>query len=263
MTINFLDPYILTLFAAGGLMALFTSPLGCFLLWRRMSFFGDTLSHSALLGVALGIFFHMSFYGSVLCVCLIISVFLGMKMPGSRVPTDTLLAVISYSCLAFALILLTLGRPLPYDPNSLLFGDLLLVDTYDLWWMFFHCLIVALTLYKNWRPLLLATFNSDLSEAEGTSSKKTNLIFMVLLGSAVASSLKLVGSLLLPALLVIPATIASRFSRTPEGMVAKTILIALIMNTLGIFCALQWNLPTGPSIVALCFMGFTLSLLKR
>lgn len=243
-------------------MALLTSPLGCFLLWRRLSFFGDTLSHSALLGVALGIFFHLSFYGSVLAVCLLISLFLSWKMPGIRIPTDTLLALISYSCLAFSLILLTLSRPLPYDPSSILFGDLLLIDVQDLWVMLFHSLLVCFVLYKNWRPLLLSTFNGDLSEAEGTSSYRTNLVFMILLGSAVATCLKLVGGLLLPALLVIPATIAFRFSRSPEGMVFKTTFVALVVNTLGIFCALQWNLPTGPSIVAICFFGFVLSLLR-
>jgi zinc transport system permease protein len=263
MIINLFDPFIITLLTAGILIAFATAPLGCFLLWKRLSFFGDMLGHSALLGVALGILFHLPFYGSVLAVCLTLSILLTCKLPKTKLPPDTLLALVSYSCLAFSLILLAVLRPLPYDPASFLFGDLLLIDSTDMIWLLGQCTLVALLLYYNWRPLLLSTFDDDLSQAEGTSTAKTHMTLMILVGATVALSLKLIGSLLLPALLVIPATIAFQFSRSPEGMVLKSIIIALIMNTGGILISLRWNVPTGPTIVALGSVGCLVSFLKK
>ncbi|WP_295802768.1 zinc ABC transporter permease subunit ZnuB [uncultured Microbulbifer sp.] len=234
--------------AAGLLVALVSGPLGCFAVWRRMAYFGDTLAHSALLGVTLGFLLHIQptlAVGASSCLLALMLVYLQRRQ---HLSVDTLLGILSHSMLALGIVTVSL-LDINVDLLSLLLGDLLAVSSQDLLLMLAAAAVIALLLYWLWPKLLAFTLHEELAAVEGVPVEKIRLALMLMLALLIAIAMKVVGVLLITALLIIPAATARRLSQTPEQMAGFAALIGGISVFLGLSASVLWNTPAGPSIV--------------
>lgn len=244
-----LSDFIYRSLFAGVLLAPSLALMGCFLMWRRMVFLSDTLSHGAILGVALGLFLHINIYVSVLVIAFGVALILSRRNQSHFLPPEVWMSILSYTSLALGLILLVLNRQTRVDPDSILFGDILGVSVTDLGWLLGIGILVGSVCYKNWRQWLLMSLDEDLAYTSGVCVNRHRLLFVCMVALIIAVGMKMIGALLLPALLILPAATVSRFSRTPEQMVLFSVIFLLIAYFLGFYASFELDSPTGPTIV--------------
>ena len=257
-----MDDFILRALLAGLLMVMISGPLGCVVVWRRMAYFGDTLAHSALLGTAMAIMVDVSPLWGVLIISLLISVVLVVVQRNTDLSSDTLLGILSHGALAAGLVLLALmqNQGMRIDLMAYLFGDILAVSWNDLLWMSVGAILVLISLKILWRSLLSISVHEELARTEGVQVEKVRLLFMLLVAIVVAVAMKVIGILLITALLIIPAASARRFSHSPESMAMTAVMFGMLSVVLGVFSSMQWDTPVGPSIVAAAAASFFLLL---
>jgi len=256
-----LDDFFVRAIIAGLGVALVAGPLGCFIVWRRMAYFGDTMSHAALLGVALGFLLDVHVFIGVVAVTVLIAFVLVSLQQRPWLSADTLLGILSHSALSLGLVAIGLMAWLRLDLMGYLFGDILAVTRTDIAWIYAGGAVVLAVLAAIWRPLLAATVHEDLARAEGVPAARVRMLFMVLIALVIALAMKLVGILLITALLIIPAAAARRFARTPEQMAIGAAIAGCAAVVLGLQGSLYLDTPSGPSIVVAAAALFALSLL--
>lgn len=256
-----LDDFFVRALVAGIGVALVAGPLGCFIVWRRMAYFGDTMAHSALLGIALGILIEVDQMLGVFAVVALTSLALVGLQRQRALPTDALLGILAHSTLSLGLVLVALMVWVRMDLAGYLFGDILAVSRGDLAVVWGGGAAILAVLVLIWRPLLAATVSSEIAEAEGMRPERANLAFMILLAAVVAIAMKIVGILLITSLLIIPAATARRFAATPEAMALVAAVLGAAAVTGGLYASLGFDTPSGPSIVTAAFVLFLLSLL--
>jgi zinc transport system permease protein len=260
LTSHFVQNFLL----GGSLLATLCGILGCFLLWRRMAFFSDTLAHCSLLGVALGLWLHINLLIGVLLICMIVAFTLGFFSHQFRqLPIDTWLSLISYTGLAGGMIALAKLPGIKADPQTFLFGDPLSLTTHDIFIIGFCLIGTVLYLSWNWRTLLLVMLDTEMAMVSGIAVKRLQLFFILLLALVVTIGLKTIGALLLPALMIFPAATYGLWARSPETMVLGASSIAVISLWLGSLVSFHQDWPTGPSIICAAFMVFFLSFMMR
>ncbi len=248
---------------AGLAVALVSGPMGAFVVWRRMAFFGDTLAHGALLGAALALALDVNLYLAVVVACLSIALALTGLQQQRQITGDTLLGIVAHTTLALGVISLSVQQSVQVDLMAYLFGDLLAVtwnDVLALWAG--AALIIALVVWQ-WRALLSITVNEELAQVEGVPVAFTRLLLMLLLALLIAGAIRTVGVLLITSLLVIPAAGARRLSSTPEQMAMRASVLGLLSVTLGMTMSWYADTPVGPSIVVAAAALFVLTLLRR
>ncbi len=256
---NVMDNFIWNALAAGIGVAIVTGPIGCFLVWRRMAYFGDTMAHSGLLGIALGFLLGINLVLGVMSIGVAIAVILALLQRQRRVATDTLLGILAHTTLSLGLVVIGLMPWLRVDLVGYLFGDILAITRADLMWIWGGGAIILAILAMVWRPLLAMTVHEDLARAEGVKTVWVRIGFMVLIALVIAVAMKIVGILLVTALSIIPAAAARRFSRSPEGMAIQAALNGILAVILGIFSSLEFDTPAGPSIVVAAMAIFLFS----
>jgi zinc transport system permease protein len=244
---------------AGLLLSLMSGPLGSFIVWRRMAYFGDTLAHSALLGVTLGFVFDVNLNLAIILCAVFVALILASLQRQHFIPSDTLLGLMAHTTLAGGLVTLSQLENVRIDLNAYLFGDLLAVNRDDLIIMAIGSALVLLVLSRMWRGLLAASVSEELAQVEGYPVAKLRLMFMVLLAVVIASAMKLVGVLLITAMLIIPAAAARPFSKGPKQMAVLATLISMLAVVVGLGLSYQFDTPAGPSIVLASAMFFLIS----
>jgi zinc transport system permease protein len=250
-----LEDFLLRAFLAGAAVALAAGPLGCLVVWRRMSYFGDTVAHGALPGVALGIALGFNPVLGVLGVAVLVALSVLVLRRGGRLPNDAILGMLSHSALAIGLIALAFTG-MRVDLTALLFGDILSVSWPEVWATLAGCAVVLALLAAAWRPLVAATVDADLARAEGVPAHALSVFFMLLVAGLVALAMKVVGVLLVTALVVIPAVTARRIARSPEQMAALAPAFGVLAVAGGLAVSALVDTPSGPSIVAAEFALF-------
>ncbi|WP_375588745.1 metal ABC transporter permease [Hoeflea alexandrii] len=255
-----LDDFFTRAILAGIGVALVAGPLGCFIVWRRLAYFGDTLSHAALLGVALAFLFEINITLAVFGVSACVSIALLLLQKQGTLSSDALLGLLAHSALALGLVALAFMTWIRMDLMGFLFGDILAVSQMDIAIIWLGGAVVLSILAVIWRPLFAATINRELAEAEGMNPERVNIIFMLLMAAVIAISMKIVGVLLITAMLIIPAATARRFSSGPEQMALLAAVIGSAAVVGGLFGSLEWDTPAGPSIVVAALLLFILSL---
>ena len=255
------DDFIFRAFIAGIGLALITGPLGCFIVWRRLSYFGDTIAHSALLGVVISYALSFNLILSVFIISCFIALSLLFLQKKTNLPDDALLGLLAHSVLAIGLVLLGLLSFIRIDLMGLLFGDILSVNIADILFVWIGGSIVLILLIWIWRPLFAGTVNLELAKAEGLNPELANAIFTLLIAAVIAISIKIVGILLITGLLIIPASASRNLSSTPIQMAIIASLIGVISVVLGLLSSLTWNTSTGPAILSLALAIFILTLL--
>jgi len=259
------DDFFIRALIAGIGIALVTGPIGCFIIWRRLSFFGDTLSHSALLGVTIGFFFDINVAFSVFLISSAIALILLKLQKTTKLPGDALLGLLAHSSLAVGLVVISFLSSIRFDIMGLLFGDILAVNEVDLLIIWLGGALILLILKIIWKPLFASTVNNELAEAEGMNPERANAIFTILLAAIIAISIKIVGLLLITGMLIMPAAMSRNISNNPQQMVKLSVVGGLLSVLIGLFSSLQFNSPSGPSIItaALVLFSFTLIKIKR
>lgn len=248
--------FVLYALAAGISLALVAGPLGSFIIWRRMSYFGDTLAHSALLGIAIGLITDSNPQLSIIISCLIFAAILTLLDRNPSVSTDTLLGILAHSTLAIGIVVLALAESVRVNLEAYLFGALLTISSVDLFWVLAVVLFVAGVLFVFWNELLSITVNAELAEIDGANVQRLNLILVLLIALTIAVSMKIVGVLLITSLLIIPPAAARRLSTTPEQMAIKASGIGVGSIVIGLGSAFYLDVPVGPAIVVVATIVF-------
>lgn len=260
-SLHTMDDFLFRALLAGAGVALIAGPLGCFIVWRRMAYFGDTMAHSALLGVALSVLFDVNITLGVFVVATFGALALIMMQRRAPLSSDALLGILSHSMLALGIVIVAMMTWLRIDLMAFLFGDILAVSWTDIVVVYAGGALILALLIFIWRPLLAGTVSSELAAAEGLHPERARIIFMLLMAAVIAIAMKIVGILLITSLLIIPAAAARRFASSPEMMAVLAAIIGVIAVCVGLFGSLTWDTPSGPSIVVAAAMIFLLSLL--
>lgn len=255
-----LDDFFTRAIVAGIGVALVAGPLGCFIVWRRLAYFGDTLSHAALLGVALAFLFEINITVAVFVVSAFVSIALLLLQRRASLSADALLGLLAHSALALGLVVLAFMTWIRMDLMGFLFGDILAVSRMEIAIIWIGGGIVLTILAIIWRPLFAATVNREMAEAEGMNPQRADIAFMLLMALVIAISMKIVGVLLITAMLIIPAATARRFATGPEQMAVLAAVIGAGAVIGGLFGSLEWDTPSGPSIVVAALAFFVMSL---
>jgi zinc transport system permease protein len=248
---------------AGLGVALVAGPLGCFVVWRRMAYFGAALAHSALFGVALGLLLGISPTLGIIAVSLAAALMLAGLQSQRQIASDTLLGILAHGMLALGLVATALIESARIDLMAYLFGDILAVGTADIIWILAGAVVALTALALIWRPLLAMTVHEELALVEGVPVVLTRLIFMLVIAIVIAVAMKVVGILLIVSLLIIPAAAARPFAQTPEHMALMAAVAGCIAVIGGLAASLAWDVPAGPAIVLVAVMLFLIGGIGR
>jgi zinc transport system permease protein len=253
-----LDDFLLRAALAGSALALAAGPLGSFVVWRRLAYFGDATAHAAILGVALALASDLPIgLGTVVVAMAMAATVSTLAARGWAM--DTTLGVLAHSALALGLVAISFVPGVRTDLSAYLFGDILAVGKADLGFIWAGSLLVVGLLVWRWNALLTATLNEDLAHAAGLNPARERLVLTLTLALVVAVALKIVGALLIAAMLIIPAAAARGLARTPEAMAALAAGIGVLATLAGLRASLAWDTPAGPSIIAAATAIFALA----
>ena len=255
-----LDDFMTRATLAGIGVSLAAAPLGCFVVWRRMAYFGESTAHAAMLGIAISLTFEFSILAGAILVSLIMASSVTI-LEGRSLFMDTLLGVAGHRSIAAALVIVSFISGVRIDLMAYLIGDILAVSKLDLLVIWIGVGVIFSLIIWRWSPLLLVTLSEDLASANGFNPKKENFIITISLAIVVAVGIKVVGVLLIIALLIIPAASARFITLTPESMGFVASIIGILSSILGLYTAYFFDTPTGPSIVCVATLFFFLLLM--
>ncbi|MCY3701957.1 MAG: metal ABC transporter permease [Rhodospirillales bacterium] len=258
-----MDDFLLRALLAGIGLAMVAGPAGCFIVWRRLAYFGETIAHSALLGVAIAVLVNLHLVIGIFVTAVVVVLAMSYLERRDTLPTDTLLGLLSHGGLAVGLVLLSFFPDMRLDLQGLLFGDILAVSRLDLAVVWGGGAIALALLWWIWRPLLAATVSADLATVAGLRPERALLVFGILLAAVIAAAIKIVGVLLIVALLIIPSATVRRFTSSPEQMAAGAAVTGVIAVAGGLLASATLDTPSGPSIVVTALAVFLVTRLGR
>ena len=248
---------------AGILLACAAGPLGSFVVWRRMSYFGDTLAHASLLGVAFGLLLNVNPFYAVIAVTLLLALGLVVLEKRPHLAIDTLLGIMAHSALSLGLVVVSLMSGIRVDLMAYLFGDLLSVTPADIISIAIGVAVVLAVLAWQWRSLLAMTISPDLAFVDGVRLQRVKMLLMLVTALTIGVAMKFVGALIITSLLIIPAATARRFARTPEHMAGIAVIIGIIAVTGGLTFSAFYDTPAGPSVVLAAALMFIVTMMKK
>jgi zinc transport system permease protein len=250
------EPFLMRALIAGIGLAIVAAPLGCFVVWRRMAYYGETVAQAGLIGIAAGLALSLNLTASVLVVTLAVSALLVLLSRQQIVPFDSLLGLLAHAALAVGVIAASLVRGPQLNLMAFLFGDIFAITGTDLQWIYIGGAVALAALMLVWRPLLALSVHEDLAAAEGTPTDRVKLMFVLVLALVVAIAIKIVGVLLTIAFLIMPAAAARPLSETPEQMALFAAIFGALSVALGLFVSVTFDTPGGPSIVLMLSLFF-------
>lgn len=255
------EPFFQRALLAGLAVALVSGPVGCFIVWRRMAYFGESLAHSGLLGVGLGLLFSFSISLGAISTAVALAVMLIVLRRTNSLASDTLLGILSHTFLALGLIVVFMATGEASDHMDILFGDVMTVTNYDVLAVWVGAAAVLAALSFMWRDLIATSVHEDLARAEGVKVERVEFGFILLIAVMTAIAMKIVGLLLITALMIIPAAAARRLASTPERMAIVSATIAGLSVVAGLTVSAITGGSSGPCVVLAASTCFTLTLL--
>jgi len=252
------DFIIRGLVAAIGI-SIIAGSLGCFVIWKRMSYFSESISHSALLGVSLGIASGIGIHFGLLIVGVLFASLIVILQQRKFLSNDAILGIFSHIALSLGIVVLSIVGDANTDYFGFLFGDILSISVSDIYWVYSVLIVVGSLLVFFWQKLLLLTINEELAVAEGLNQMLYQLLFMLMIALSVSVSVQIVGVLLITSLLIIPPAIARVFSITPLQMVFGAIVVSIVAVFIGLGASMSYDLAAGPAIVIALGSLFILS----
>lgn len=251
--------FLINALILGGLFSLVSGPLGAVIIWRRLAFFGDTLSHGALLGLSLSLIFNFHPIVGIFLIAVILAIFLGYSSNSPNLSTETRLAILSPGLLSLGIISFSFLKGIRFNLEGYLFGDILAVSHQDLVWLLIGEMIILSFLLKQWRALINICISEDLATVEGYNVPRVRVLFLFILALFIALTVKIMGALLMTALLILPAVLARNFSKTPEMMAIVGGGASIVMSTIGLFISNGYDVAAAPAIV-ISGMGLIMSI---
>lgn len=255
-----MDEFIWRALFAGLLIAAIAGPLGSFIIWRRMAYFGDALSHSALLGIVLGVATGININLAVVMICFLLAASLVLLRFQSGLQDDALLGILAHGALALGLVVWSFFHGVRLDLFAYLFGDILAITWVEVGVVAVLVLVVLIILRLVWRNMLMLTIDESLATVEGVPVKSTLLVYVFMIAALVAVAIKLVGVLLTTALMIIPAATARSFAKTPLQMVVLSVILGMLSVTLGLGLSFLVDVASGPAMVVVAVFLFLVSL---
>ena len=255
-----LDDFMVRATLAGIGVALAAAPLGCFVVWRRMAYFGEATAHAALLGVSLSLMFEFSVFLGAIFVSLLMASLVTLTQ-GRSLFLDTLLGVVGHMSLATGLVIVSFISGVRIELMAYLIGDILSVSKSDLLLIWIGLVTVLVLLFWRWSALLLCTLNEDLATSSGLNPKRESYALTIGLAIVVAVGIKVVGVLLIISMLIIPAASARSLVSTPEKMALFASVIGVLSAVLGLNASYVFDTPTGPTIVCVASIIFIITLI--
>ncbi|RKS84543.1 zinc transport system permease protein [Orbus hercynius] len=237
-----------------------SGPLGSFVVWRKMSYFGDTLSHAALLGIAMGFLLNINPFYAVIFITVILAIALVYLESQQKIAIDTLLGILAHSSLSLGVVVISLMKNIRVDLMGYLFGDLLSITFTDIYLMIGGIVIVGCVIILNWNKFLFVTVSEELAFSHGINVVKTKLLLTLTLALTIGLAMKFVGALIITSLLIIPAATARFYAKTPEQMALYAILVGSASVIGGLMFSAYYDTPTGPSVVIINALLFIISL---
>ncbi len=255
-----MDEFVLRALAGALILAVMMGPLGALVVWRQMAYFGDTIAHAALLGVAVSLLSAgaVPMTLAMLVVALIVALILARYARDTRFHADTLLGIIAHGTLALGVLLVAMSHSIRVDMNAYLFGDILAIDWMDVSVLAALAATILALLWWCWRALLMVAIDSAIAAVEGVNVARTHLLLTLMLATVIAVAIKLTGVLLMTALLVMPAAAARYLSHTPLQMATRAALLAMVSVSAGLFMSLKIDAPSGPAMVVCAALLFVL-----
>ena len=244
-----MDDFIYRAIVASIGVSIIAGSLGCFVIWKRLSYFSDSISHSALLGVALGLVTGLGINLGLVIVGGLFATLIVVLQQKDFWSSDAVLGIFSHVSLALGIVVLGIVGNQNTDYFAYLFGDILSITLRDIYWIYLVVFIVISILVTNWKKLLLLTLNEELAKAEGINKLYYDLLFMFLIALAVSVSVQIVGVLLITSLLIIPPAIARVYSNSPIVMIFSSIIVSICSVLVGLYLSIDFDLATGPTIV--------------
>ena len=257
-----MDEILVRALAAGVGLAVLAAPFGCFVVWRRMAYFGDTLAHSSLLGVVAGLILGIHPTAGIMVLAVLVAVMLAGAERRGKVGLDTILGIVSHGALALGLVVLSQIETVRVNLMGWLLGDILAVTWTDVGMVWGGGMAALFALFRVWDTLLAASVDEDLARVEGHAVARARLVLMVLVALVVAVAMKVVGVLLVTAMLVVPAAAARPFARTPEQMAVIAAVMGVLSVVAGLAASWQFDSPAGPSVVVAAVLLFVATRLK-
>lgn len=255
-----LDDFLLRAFVGGLGVAIAAGPVGCFVVWRRMAYFGAALAHAVLLGVAFGFLLQIDPALGALVICLLLAAALTLLERRRLLPVDALLGVLAHAVFAAGYIAISFMERVRVDLIGYLFGDILAIGVMDLGFVFATAALTIFVLAWQWRNLLAITINEDLAAVEGVPVGRTRVVLVLLLAAVIAMGMKIAGMLLVLSLVIIPAATARRIAATPEQMVVAAAGLGGLSVIVGLYASLWWDVPAGPAIALFSSLLFIVGL---
>lgn len=253
-----MDEITLRALVATAALAATLGPLGCFVVWRRMAYLGDTIAHASLLGVAASLIVTaLPITLAIFLVAIAVALLLYQRSHDTRFHADTLLGILSHGSLALGVLLVALSRK-RVDINAYLFGDIFLLDWTNVAALLLLASVVLAMLMRSWRALLMVTISPAIAHVEGVNARRTQLLLLLMLAAVIAIAIQMVGALLITALLVIPAATARYVAHGPLQMACYSVAIGVITSVSGLFAALSVDAPAGPTMVVVAAFGFVM-----
>jgi len=262
--LNFLEySFVQKAFIAGIFIALTCSSLGLFLVLRKMSLIGDGLSHASLGAIALGLFLGIYPFYIALPIIVIMSILILKISEKTKIYGDSIIGMISAFGISVGIILASISNGFNVDLFSYLFGNILSINNNEVILSIILSLIVLIIIYLFYWDLFSVTFDEEYAKTTGIKTNNINTLLAILTGITVALSIKIVGIMLISALLIVPAITALQFNQSFK----KTFLIANIISVLslllGIIISFLLDLPTGATIVMVNIIFFSISFLIK
>ena len=249
---------------AGVGLTFLSGPLGVLTIWRRLAFLGDSLAHASILGVALGMLWQLNVSASIFVTVMAVALLLVWLLADRRVPSDTLLAVISSGALALGLLLVGMNTLSTQSYTTLLMGDILNVTRFEVISIWVAALVIGSVIKIFWERLIFISLDEALASVEGIAVRRLNALFCVLLALCIALGTKLVGVVLMSALLLIPAASSRILSNTPERMLFMSTVLGSFSILSGLLLSFYFDMPTGPAIVVVSVgLFFMMQILGR
>jgi zinc transport system permease protein len=255
-----MDDFLWRATAGAALLGAAAGPIGCFVLWRRMAYLGESVAHMGLLGAAIGLLIGVSPLIGV-GVLAIVAALLMARADNGLIPAGSFVGIVGHAGLALGFILLATMETVRTDLLGYLFGDVLALSNQDILSIAIAGALVVLGTIFFWRAWLMTTVNADIARAEGRTNRFAEVAFLILVAILVAVGLRVVGALLIVALIIVPPAAARTLSRTPEAMALLAALIGAMSAPLGVAASYWKDIPTGPSIVLAAIAIFLLTTL--
>ena len=252
----FQEPFLLRALLAGIGISLITAPLGCFVVWQRMAYLGEAMAHSGLMGIVLAMAFASALSFGLGIAFLLLAFGLYWLRQKRGLTSDTALGILSHSMLALGLVLFSLMQG--SNLVGFLFGNILGISWTEIAVIYIGAVVINLLIKLCWKPLLMTIAYQELAQAEGIKTNWLQIMLLVLMAAAMTLGFRLAGVLLISSLLLLPAAAAAQISRSPLQMVLLSCNAGIMATILGLLFSIQYDTPSGPSIVLAAALIFLL-----